>query len=71
MTHDAQTKKIMVDSKELYDTIIYFIERDSRSDKKYKVVGKNTIIVNNATATLLHEIGITFVDKDYSDYHIT
>lgn len=58
-------------NKDDYNTVIYFIERDSRSDKKYRELGNNIIIVNYDTALLLHEIGITFADSDFSENTLT
>jgi hypothetical protein len=71
MIRNAKTKRIRVRNKDDYNTIIYFIQRDSRSDKKYRELGDNTVIVNHTTVHLLHEIGLTFVEDDFSEHKLT
>lgn len=71
MVRDAMSVKIRFKNSDDCETAKYFIRRDRLSDRKYKPLGNDTLVVNSPTTLLLREIGLTFLTQDYSSDPIT
>jgi hypothetical protein len=67
MARDIMSVKIRLKDYENCENAKYFIKRDKLSDKKYKQLDKNTLVVNIPTSMLLQEIGLSFLVDAYSE----